>query len=215
MSISSTWWGFWTANMSLHDVGFTLTSNSMNSFQRSSYVLMWMWFYIIIGNTGFPVMLRFCIWVTSYLVPKKTGFWEELRFLLDHPRRCFTLLFPSAANWWLFWVLVGLNSVDLILFVVLDVSPAHLSANRDVMSSLTLLEAWFRTRQQAARKHPSCGWFISSRLHSNCWIFMHQSGRPPSCSTGVIHHHDVHLCVSHRHFHSTNKCVRREVTGRL
>lgn len=67
-------------------------------------------------------MLRFIIWVTSYLVPKESGIWEELKFLLDHPRRCFTLLFPSKATWWLFWIVFLLNVADLVLFIVLDVS---------------------------------------------------------------------------------------------
>ncbi|KAF7550203.1 hypothetical protein G7046_g8090 [Stylonectria norvegica] len=118
---SRTWWGFWTANSAFMDLGLTLTPDSMNSFNTSEYTMMIMWFFIIIGNTGFPVMLRFVIWVLAQIVPKGTGLWEELRFLLDHPRRCFTLLFPSSANWWLFWILVGLNVIDLLFFCVLDV----------------------------------------------------------------------------------------------
>lgn len=127
-AITPTWWSFWTANVAFMDVGFTLTPDSMISFQNSRYVLMWMTFLIIIGNTGFPVMLRFIIWVISKLVPKGSGLWEELRFLLDHPRRCFTLLFPSGPNWWLFWILVALNIGDLIFFIILDVSITALYA---------------------------------------------------------------------------------------
>jgi potassium uptake Trk family protein len=120
--IGKTWWAFWTSNMAFMDVGFTLTPDSMNSFATSEWVLMSMWFFIIIGNTGFPVMLRFLIWVASKLTPKGSGLWEEFKFLLDHPRRCFTLLFPSNATWWLFWILVLLNIIDLVFFIVLDVS---------------------------------------------------------------------------------------------
>lgn len=127
VGISKTWWGFFTSNVAFMDVGFTLTPNSMISFQRSEYVLMIMWFFIIIGNTGFPVMLRFLIWVLAKLMPTGSGLWEELRFLLDHPRRCFTLLFPSGPTWWLFWILVGLNALDLLFFIVLDVSFFFLS----------------------------------------------------------------------------------------
>lgn len=123
-AITRTWWAIFTSNSAFTDVGFTLTSNSMESFNTSAYVLLVMWFFIIIGNTGFPVMLRFCIWISSHLVPKGSGIWEEFRFLLDHPRRCFTLLFPSAANWWLFWILFILNAVGLLFFMVLDVSHA-------------------------------------------------------------------------------------------
>ncbi|KAL7819810.1 cation transport domain-containing protein [Trichoderma gracile] len=119
-SIGRVWWAFWTANVAFMDVGFTLTPDSMNSFATSEWVLMAMWFFIIIGNTGFPVMLRFMIWVASKFTSRGSGLWEEFRFLLDHPRRCFTLLFPSNANWWLFWILVLLNVIDLVFFIVLD-----------------------------------------------------------------------------------------------
>jgi potassium uptake Trk family protein len=119
------WWGIFTANSAFTDLGFTLTPDSMISFQEAIWPLLMMSFLIIIGNTGFPIMLRVIIWVTSLYVPKDSGIWEELKFLLDHPRRCFTLLFPSKATWWLFWILVILNGLDLLFFVVLDVSPLN------------------------------------------------------------------------------------------
>lgn len=119
---SRTWWGFFTSNSAFMDLGFTLTPDSMNSFNTAPWPLITMSFLIVIGNTGFPVMLRFIIWVLSKIVPRGTGQWEELKFLLDHPRRCFTLLFPSGATWWLFWLLVVLNGIDLIFFIILDVS---------------------------------------------------------------------------------------------
>ena len=114
--------GFFTPASMFNDLGFTLTPDSMVSFQFAVLPLLLGTFLIIIGNTGFPCMLRFLIWLVQKCVPYGSGIWEELRFLLDHPRRCFTLLFPSSANWWLFWVLVLLNGVDLIFFVILDVS---------------------------------------------------------------------------------------------
>ncbi|KAG6007814.1 hypothetical protein E4U21_005534 [Claviceps maximensis] len=119
-NVSRTWWAFFTSNSAFMDVGFTLTPDSMLSFNTSEFTLMITWFFILIGNTAFPVMLRFIIWVCAKLAPTGSGLWEELRFLLDHPRRCFTLLFPSGPNWWLFWILVGLNAVDLLFFMVLD-----------------------------------------------------------------------------------------------
>jgi hypothetical protein len=137
-AVSRTWWGFFTANSAFMDLGFTLTPDSMGSFATAPFVLMIMWFLIIIGNTGFPVMLRFIIWILAHIVPKGTGLWEELRFLLDHPRRCFTLLFPSSATWWLFWILVALNGLDLIFFVTLDVSI--------LFFSFYLLFAWSHHR---------------------------------------------------------------------
>jgi Trk-type K+ transport system membrane component len=115
-----TWWGFFTPISMFTDLGFTLTPDSMVSFQTSVLPLLLGSFLIIVGNTGFPCMLRFVIWTCSKCVPYGSGVWEEFRFLLDHPRRCFTLLFPQKATWWLFGVLVLLNGVDLIFFVLLD-----------------------------------------------------------------------------------------------
>jgi hypothetical protein len=116
------WWGIYTAQSAFNDVGYTLTPDSMNSFQDAIFPLLLMSFLIVIGNTGFPCMLRVVIWAASKITPAGTSLWEELRFLLDHPRRCFTLLFPRNATWWLFAILVILNGLDLIFFIILDVS---------------------------------------------------------------------------------------------
>ncbi|KAI4869449.1 potassium transport protein TRK1/TRK2 [Hypoxylon rubiginosum] len=138
---SRVWWGFFTANSAFMDLGFTLTSDSMNSFNTATFPLLVMSFLIILGNTGFPIMLRFMIWLFSLIVPRGSGLWEELRFLLDHPRRCFTLLFPGNATWWLFFILVVLNGVDLILFLILDI---HDSAVAALPLSIRFLDGWFQ-----------------------------------------------------------------------
>ncbi|KAF3927740.1 hypothetical protein ABW21_db0207328 [Orbilia brochopaga] len=98
-------------------------------------------YLIIIGNTGFPCMLRFTIWILWKICPKHWVTKESLHFLLDHPRRCFTLLFPSTATWWLFAILVILNATDVLLFIVLDLT------NHDVVSlpvSYRILDAFFQ-----------------------------------------------------------------------
>lgn len=122
------WWGVFTAASAFNDLGFTLTPDSMISFQHAIFPLLMMTFLIVIGNTGFPCMLRFVIWACSAVVPVGSGIWEELKFLLDHPRRCFTLLFPRGATWWLFGILVILNGVDLILFIILDLNDETITS---------------------------------------------------------------------------------------
>ncbi|KAK5627782.1 hypothetical protein RRF57_003497 [Xylaria bambusicola] len=139
--INRVWWGFWTANSAFMDLGFTLTPDSMNSFNTAIFPLLIMSFLIILGNTGFPVALRFMIWLGSLFAPRGSGLWEELRFLLDHPRRCFTLLFPSNANWWLFFILVALNTIDLILFIVLDLGSGPISK---LPLHVRFLDGWFQ-----------------------------------------------------------------------
>lgn len=135
------WWAFFTGCSAFMDLGFTLTSDSMNSFNTAIFPLLIMSFLIVIGNTGFPIMLRFCIWFAQLFVPRGSGLWEELRFLLDHPRRCFTLLFPSTATWWLFFILVVLNGVDLIFFIILDLGTGAVS---DLPLNIRFLDGWFQ-----------------------------------------------------------------------
>ena len=86
-------------------------------------------------------MLRFIIWVTSQYVPRSSGIFEELKFLLDHPRRCFTLLFPSKATWGLFWILVILNGLDLIFFIVLDLGNTIVT---ELPVGIRILDGWFQ-----------------------------------------------------------------------
>ncbi|EJS42862.1 trk2p [Saccharomyces arboricola H-6] len=122
--VSPTWWGFFTAMSSFTNLGLALTSNSMVSFSTAPYPLIFMMLFIIIGNTGFPIVLRFVIWIMFKTSKDLSQFKESLGFLLDHPRRCFTLLFPSAPTWWLFITLVFLNATDWILFIILDFDSA-------------------------------------------------------------------------------------------
>lgn len=104
------------------DCGYTLTPDSMISFRTASVPLIIGAILIIAGQTGFPFMLRLYIWTIAKVVPLNSAVWEELSFLLDHPRRCFTLLFPSTATWWLFWFSFVMNALGLILYIVMDVS---------------------------------------------------------------------------------------------
>lgn len=135
------WWGVFTPASMFNDLGFTLTPDSMISFQGSVLALLFGSYLIIIGNTGFPCMLRFIIWSLSKIVSRDGELWEELRFLLDHPRRCFTLLFPSKATWWLFWVLVLLNGIDLIFFIILDLNEQVVT---ELHPGLRVLNGWFQ-----------------------------------------------------------------------
>ena len=114
--------GIFSPASMFNDLGYTLTPDSFQSFQKAVTPLMLGSYLIIIGNTGFPCMLRLVIWISSKVCARGSGVWEEFRFLLDHPRRCFTLLFPGSATWWLFWILVVLNGLDIIFFIILDVS---------------------------------------------------------------------------------------------
>ncbi|KAJ8610135.1 hypothetical protein MRB53_038742 [Persea americana] len=139
--INPSWWGIFSAASLFNDLGLTLTPDSMISFNNSVLLLLLGSFLIIIGNTGFPVMLRFIIWSITLFTERGTAMWEELRFLLDHPRRCFTLLFPSRANWWLFWILILFNVIDLVFFIILDLNDPTVT---DLPPGYRVLNGWFQ-----------------------------------------------------------------------
>ncbi|KAL2788843.1 cation transport protein-domain-containing protein [Aspergillus keveii] len=135
------WWAIFTAASAFNDVGFSITPDSMLQFQTAVWPLLLMTFLIVIGNTGFPCMLRFIIWVLSKIVSKETPLWEELKFLLDHPRRCFTLLFPRNATWWLFAILILLNGIDLIFFIILDLNDPTVTS---LSTGIKILDGLFQ-----------------------------------------------------------------------
>ena len=75
---------------------------------------------------SYPIFLRLIIWTLFKLMPDIDRFREyrvTLRFLLDHPRRCYTTLFPSSHTWWLLAILILLNGIDWVAFEILNVSP--------------------------------------------------------------------------------------------
>ena len=87
-------------------------------FQTSDFMLITMGLMILAGNTCYPVFLRLIIWMHFNLLPDNEKFLEHrttLRFLLDHPRRCYTNLFPSRHTWWLLATLIVLNGTGMCI----------------------------------------------------------------------------------------------------
>ena len=102
----------------------SLLDANMVAFQTSKYMLITMGLLVLAGNTCYPVFLRLIIWTAFKLLPENQRFQESrdtLRFLLDHPRRCYTNLFPSRHTWWLLLAVIVLNSIDWAAFEVLNI----------------------------------------------------------------------------------------------
>ncbi|KAF3385464.1 Low-affinity potassium transport protein [Penicillium rolfsii] len=118
----SVWWGFYSSQTMISNLGFTLTPDSMISFQDATFPMLLMSFLAFAGNTCYPCLLRLIIWIMYKLCPEKSSLKDPLSFLLDHPRRCYTLLFPSKPTWILFGILFVMNSVDVLLIIVLDLN---------------------------------------------------------------------------------------------
>ena len=109
----------------------SLLDANMVAFQTSDYMLITMGLMILAGNTCYPVFLRLIIWTMFKLIPNNDRFGEyksTLRFLLDHPRRCYTNLFPSMHTWWLLITLVSLNGIDWAAFEVLNIGNSTVTS---------------------------------------------------------------------------------------
>uniref|UniRef100_A0A8H7MZC2 Potassium transport protein n=1 Tax=Bionectria ochroleuca TaxID=29856 RepID=A0A8H7MZC2_BIOOC len=114
------WWAVYSAQTMVDNLGFTLTPDSMISFRDAIWPMIAMSFLAFAGNTLYPVFLRLLIWTISKVAPKDASIQEPLSYLLHHPRRCYTLLFPSRPTWILFSIIFCLNFVDTLLIIVLD-----------------------------------------------------------------------------------------------
>lgn len=97
-------------------------ANTILAFQGFYLALIVIGGVKLAGNTFFPSLLRLTIWITTRIVPKHSKLHHSLEFLLQHPRRCFILLFPSINTWyltaiqaalhlslWIFWFLLQVN----------------------------------------------------------------------------------------------------------
>ena len=82
--VSRGWWSLFSSASAFNDLGLTLTPDSFISFQKAAFLLLFSSFLIVIGNTGFPCMLRFVIWVLYKIWPADSAIREEFAFLLDH-----------------------------------------------------------------------------------------------------------------------------------
>ncbi|KAK5949487.1 hypothetical protein OHC33_009479 [Knufia fluminis] len=125
--INTTWWSIYSAGTMANNLGFSLTPDSMISFRDAVFPILVMTILAYAGHTFYPVCLRVLIWSISKIYRKDHKIQEPLHFLLEHPRRCYTLLFPSRATWILAGILVALNIVDVILIICLDLDNPEIT----------------------------------------------------------------------------------------
>jgi Trk-type K+ transport system membrane component len=103
----------------VENLGLTLTPDSMITFRDATWPMLVMSFLAFAGNTFYPCFLRLLIWNIYKLSLAISSLKESLRFLLDHPRRYYTFLFPGTATWILAAILIMLDFVDTLLIVTL------------------------------------------------------------------------------------------------
>ncbi|KPI34680.1 Low-affinity potassium transport protein [Cyphellophora attinorum] len=120
------WTGAFFAVSAFNNSGMALLDANATALQTSYYCLLTLSLLILAGNTCFPPFLRLILWTMKKAIPKTSSprlqKWKTvLTFILDHPRRVYTNLFPAKHTWWLVFSLVLLNGIDWIAFEVLSI----------------------------------------------------------------------------------------------
>ncbi|KAG0163677.1 low affinity potassium transporter [Apophysomyces sp. BC1015] len=112
---------FFTSLSAMNNFGLTLTDGSLWLFRKSPTPLILIGILVLVGNTAYALLLRFIIWCLYKCTPSSRALRREtFRYLLDHPRRCYTLLFPHTQTRWLLFTLVVINIVQIVSFLVLN-----------------------------------------------------------------------------------------------
>ncbi|XP_006461276.1 hypothetical protein AGABI2DRAFT_118180 [Agaricus bisporus var. bisporus H97] len=115
------WFSVYQISSSFTNTGSSLVDQSLLPYQRAYLLLIIQWMLILLGNTGFPVLLRFIIWSMTKWIPRESRLNETLHFLLDHPRRCYIYLFQSHQTWFLFAIIVIFTGLQWFFFMLLDI----------------------------------------------------------------------------------------------
>jgi Trk-type K+ transport system membrane component len=112
----------------ISNLGFTLTPDSMISFRDAVWPMLAMSFIALAGNTCYPCFLRLVIWIAHRFSAEESSLKLSLQFLLEHSRRCYTLLFSGTATWTLAAILFILNFVDTLLIIALDLDNPEVTS---------------------------------------------------------------------------------------
>jgi Trk-type K+ transport system membrane component len=110
------WFAFFEPITAFCNNGLSLVSNSLISMKSNTSLLIILAFEVLWGNTAFPLFMRLIVWVCSKASPHNAVF----AYLLNHPRRVFSHLFPHYQTIWLLIVLVVTNTAQWVFFLGLE-----------------------------------------------------------------------------------------------
>ncbi|WEW61497.1 hypothetical protein PRK78_006987 [Emydomyces testavorans] len=118
------WTGAFFACSAFNNSGYSLLDSGVIPLQKSAFILLTMGFLILAGNTLYPAFLRLIVWTMKCLLPENTSYSDRkmvLDFILDHPRRIYTNMFPSRHTWYLVGTVFLFNAIDWAAFEVLSI----------------------------------------------------------------------------------------------
>ena len=129
--LSPFWTGAFFAVSAFVNSGMSLLDANMTALQTNTYPLVTMGMLILAGNTLYPCFLRFIVWSMRRLMPDRPS-WNSWRitldFILDHPRRVYTNLFPARHTWYLMASIIILNGIDWAFFELLAIGNQEIES---------------------------------------------------------------------------------------
>lgn len=109
---------FFTIVAAFTNSGVPANDADLVPFQSQCFLLVLFTLVSLMGNLLYPACLRFIIWILHSLVSSSRK--PVYGYLLNHPRRCFTHLFPYKQSVWLCLTVLGFTGFQLIFFCALD-----------------------------------------------------------------------------------------------
>ncbi|CAI5463507.1 unnamed protein product [Closterium sp. Yama58-4] len=102
------------------NAGFGLMDENLIPFQRNIPYLLVVAVLILVGNTMYAPMLRGMLALLHSTSKKDSSRWHITQYLLDHPRKCYTHLFPHKQTLWLLLTIVAFNTIQAFFIMALD-----------------------------------------------------------------------------------------------
>ncbi|KAF3038619.1 hypothetical protein E8E12_002486 [Didymella heteroderae] len=122
------WWAFFSTVTEFANGGLNVLNANFIPFSGMPYILIIAGALALVGQTQFPIFLRFTIWIMKKCVPKGSRLQNTLQFLLQHPRRCFIYLFPSRQTWYLLAIQITIDITAWLGFEVLNIGMPDIDA---------------------------------------------------------------------------------------
>lgn len=122
------WWACFSTVTEFSNGGLNVANANFVPFSGMPYVLIIAGGLALIGQTQFPILLRLTIWLMEKTVPKGSRLRNTLRFLLQHPRRCFIYLFPSRQTWYLLAIQITIDITAWLCFEILNIGMPDIEA---------------------------------------------------------------------------------------
>ncbi|KAJ5832615.1 hypothetical protein N7474_000926 [Penicillium riverlandense] len=161
------WAGAFLATSAFANSGMSLVDASMIPFQLEhqqvlylanhyldrAFPLLSLGIFILAGNTFYPCLLRYIIWAIKKVLQNQPAWqaWRQaLDYILAHPQRIYTNLFPARHTWFLLGSIVILNGINWGAFEILSIGQKVV---KDLPANYRMLDGLFQALCLLALKY--------------------------------------------------------------